>query len=94
MSAEFESLVRPFVDGSTSPAQTYYEPGQIGVPNVILRLGRSGTGKVLTGSYQNTVTTYMTKYVTERKGAFSGAHHSQFVGKFGAGIIGQPFGAQ
>jgi hypothetical protein len=90
--SEFESLVRPFQTNDITPAQTYYEAGQIGVPNVILRLGRSGSGKTLTGSYNQNATFYMTKYETERKAKFKGQHHSQFVGKFGQGIIGQPFG--
>ena len=94
MSQDFESLVRPFQTSDSSPAQVYYQPGQIGVLNVILRIGRSASGKVLTGSYTAHETTYMTKYVTERKTAFGGAHHSEFVGKFGAGTIGQPFGEQ
>ena len=90
--SELESIVRPFQSGNVTPAQTYFVPGQIGVPNVILRLGRSGAGKTLTGSYNQTATFYMTKYETERKQPFRGAHHSQFIGKFGQGIIGAPFG--
>jgi hypothetical protein len=93
VSGELESLVRPFQTGEITPAQTYYQPGQIGVPNVILRIGRSASGKVLQGNYNFTETHYMTKYETERKTPLAGAHHSQFVGKFGQGIIGSPMGS-
>jgi hypothetical protein len=62
MSQEFETLVRPFQTNDITPAQTYYLPGQIGIPNVVLRLGRGGSGKVLTGSYSYSATFYMTKY--------------------------------
>lgn len=93
MSGEFESLVRPFQTGEITPAQTYYAPGQIGVPNVILRIGRGGSGKTMTGSYSYQQSQYCTKYETERKTPFKGAHHSQFVGKFGQGVIGHPMGS-
>jgi len=63
MSQEFESIVRPFQDNRITPAQTYYQPGEIGVRNVILRIGRSGgSGKVITGSYSYSATFYMTKH--------------------------------
>ena len=62
MSTEFEALVRPFQSNEVTPSQTYYMPGQIGVPNVILRLGRGGSGKILTGSYSYTQTFYCEQY--------------------------------
>jgi hypothetical protein len=46
----------------------------------------------MTGSYSVSESYYMTKYETERKTPFKSAHHSQFVGKFGQGVIGQPMG--
>jgi hypothetical protein len=92
MSTEFESLVRPFQSANITPAPTVYTPGQIGVPNVKMQLGRSGSGNAMTGSYSVSETYYMTKYETERKTPFKSAHHSQFVGKFGQGVIGQPMG--
>jgi len=95
MSQEFESLVRPFQSNDVTPAQTYYMPGEIGVPNVILRIGRSGSGKVLTGNYSYTETHYMTRYRTERSSF--GANPAQqkyyrFTGEFGEGVIGKPLG--
>ena len=66
MSNDFESIVRPFQAGQVTPAQTYYLPGQIGVPNVVLRLGRGGSGKVLTGSYSYTATFYCVKWEQEK----------------------------
>ncbi len=41
MSTELESIIRPFQDKRTTPAQTYYTPGQIGVPNVVLKIGQA-----------------------------------------------------
>jgi hypothetical protein len=66
MSQEFETLVRPFQTNDVTPAQTYYVPGQIGVPNVILRLGRGGSGKVLTGNYSYSATFYCVKHEVEK----------------------------
>lgn len=66
MSNDFESIVRPFQTNQITPAQTYYLPGQIGVPNVVLRLGRGGSGKVLTGSYSFTETKYCVKHEVEK----------------------------
>ena len=68
MSTELESIIRPFQTGAVTPAQTYYQPGQIGVPNVILRIGRSGGGgKILTGSFSQSATFYCVKYENESK---------------------------
>ena len=66
MSQDLESIVRPFQTNDVTPAQTYYEPGQIGVPNVILRIGRGGSGKVMTGSYSANESNYMTKYENQK----------------------------
>ena len=88
MSTEFESFVRPFQTNDVTPAQTYYPPGTLGVPNVILRIGRNGSGKVMNGSYSANETHYMAKYETEQKGAKQKTHHSAFVGKFGQGTVG------
>ena len=67
MSAELESLIRPFQSNDVSPAQTYYTPGQIGVPNIILRIGRSGGGgKTLNGSNSASASYYCKKYESER----------------------------
>lgn len=94
MSTEFESFVRPFQTNNVTPAQTYYMPGEIGVPNVILRIGQSGSGKTLTGNFSYSESIYMSKYETERKTppGRKTQHHSQFVGKFGQGVIGKPMG--
>ncbi len=68
MSNEFESLVRPFQNNDVTPSQTYYKPGQAGVPNVVLRIGRGGGGgKTLGGSFQNTVSCYCTRAETEKE---------------------------
>jgi hypothetical protein len=66
VSTELESIIRPFQSGNVTPAQTYYLPGQIGVPNVILRIGRGGGGgKTLSGSFSQTATFYCVKYENE-----------------------------
>ena len=66
MSREFETLVRPFQTNDVTPAQTYYVPGQVGVPNVILRIGRGGSGKVLTGSGSYSASFYCDGSETEK----------------------------
>jgi hypothetical protein len=96
MSNELESIIRPFQSNDITPPQTYFMPGEIGVPNIVLRIGRGGGGggKTLQGSYQQTATFYMTKYETERVASpFRSSHHSQFIGKLGQGVIGKPMGS-
>jgi hypothetical protein len=66
MSQDLESIVRPFQTKEVTPAQTYYAPGQAGVPNVILRIGRGGSGKVLTGSYSYSASFYCDGSETEK----------------------------
>jgi hypothetical protein len=92
MSHNLESIIRPFQNNQVSPSQTYFEAGEAPPENVVLEIGKSGSGKVLTASNSATVSTYMTKYETERKTPLGGAHHSDFVGQFGQGVIGAPMG--
>jgi hypothetical protein len=66
MTSDLESIVRPFQTNQITPAQTYYAPGQVGVPSVILRIGRGGSGKVLTGSYSYTASFYVDGSETEK----------------------------
>jgi hypothetical protein len=66
VSNDLESIVRPFQTNQITPAQTYYAPGQVGVPNVILRLGRGGSGKMLTGSFSYTASIYVDGSDTEK----------------------------
>lgn len=68
----FESIVRPFQDLGVSPPQQYFPVGQVGIPPVIVRAGRSGGGRVLNGSFSSTQTTYMTRYDNEKKNATFG----------------------
>ena len=73
MSTELESIIRPFQTGNVTPAQTYYLPGQIGVPNVILRIGRGGGGgKTLSGSFSQSASFYVKKYEVESQQGDSG----------------------
>jgi hypothetical protein len=61
-----ESIVRPAQSDVTLP-QPYYTPGQIGVPNVILRLGRNGGGsKTLNGSVSISVSSYCERHENEK----------------------------
>lgn len=59
MSTELESLVRPFQTNEITPSQTYYNFGDIGVQNVVLQLGRGGSGKTMTGSYSYSASFYV-----------------------------------
>lgn len=69
MSNELESIVRPSQALDYAPAKTFYNPGQVGVPNTRLQIGRGGSGKVLNGSFSATTSYYMTEYVNEQKDA-------------------------
>ena len=66
MSVEFESLVRPFQTNDVTPAQTYFVPGQIGVPNLRLNSGRSGQGKTFHSSISIKTTYYCHQYENEK----------------------------
>ena len=69
MSNDLESIVRPNQTLDYAPAKTYYNPGQVGVPNTRLQIGRGGSGKVFNGSYNATTSYYMDQYVNEQKDA-------------------------
>lgn len=73
MSNDLETIVRPSQTGDFAPAKVYYVPGQIGVPNTRLQIGRSGSGKVLNGSYNANASHYMTQYANEKKTADFGS---------------------
>ncbi len=67
--SDLEQIIRPFQSGQVAPPQQYFNAGQVGVPPVILRFGRGGSGKVLNGSVSITVSSYMTQYVNEKSKA-------------------------
>jgi hypothetical protein len=67
--SELEQIIRPFQDGRVATPQQYFQQGQVGVPPVVLRFGRSGQGRVLNGSISYSQTFYMTQYVNEKKTA-------------------------
>lgn len=90
--ADLESIIRPFQNNQITPSQTYFEAGETAQPNLTLAIGKGGSGKVMTGSNTATASHYMTQYETERKTPLGGAHHSDFVGQFGQGVIGAPMG--
>lgn len=69
MSNELESIVRPSQALDYAPAKTVFNPGQVGVPNTRLQIGRGGSGKMLAGSFSATTSYYMTQYVNEQKDA-------------------------
>lgn len=64
--SNLEQIVRPFVSGQVSPAQQYFQLGQAGVPPLVLRFGRTASGKTLSGSYSYNGSFYMTTYVNEK----------------------------
>ena len=65
--SNLEQIIRPFQDGRVSPPQQYFQQGQVGVPPVILRFGRGGSGKLLNGSVNYSQTFYCTSYIIEKK---------------------------
>lgn len=69
MSNDLESIVRPSETLDYAPAKRFFNPGQVGVPNTRLQIGRGGSGKILSGSFSATTSYYMTQYVNEQKDA-------------------------
>jgi hypothetical protein len=67
LSNDLEVIVRPSETLDYAPAQVYYNPGQVGVPNTRLQIGRDGSGKTLTGSFTANQSNYMTQYANEKK---------------------------
>ena len=67
--SDLEQIIRPFQDGRVSVPKQYFQAGQVGVPPVVLRYGRGGSGKVLNGSISFSQTYYMTQYVNEKRQA-------------------------
>lgn len=65
MSANFESLVRPF-ESEVSQPTPYYTPGQLTAPIIVLRYGRGGGGKVLNTSISATTTSYCERHEVEK----------------------------
>lgn len=62
----FESIVRPFVGEDTTPKRGVASIPEV-VPNVILMIGMSGSGKTMNGSYSASTTLYTKKYPKEAK---------------------------
>ncbi len=74
MSNDLEVIVRPSQSLDYAPAKVYYTPGQIGVPNTVLRYGRrGGSVKSLSGSVSLGETHYMTQYANEKEDADFGS---------------------
>lgn len=68
MSNDLEIIVRPSQTLDYTPAKAYYAPGQVGVPNTVLRIGRrGGSVKSLNGSISATATYYMSNYASEKE---------------------------
>lgn len=68
--SSLEQIIRPFQDGRISPPQQYFQTGQVGIPPLVLRFGRSGgSGKTLTGSVSISISSYCTQYVNEKSQA-------------------------
>ncbi len=72
MSNDLEVIVRPSQTLDYAPAKVYFSPGQVGVPNTRIQIGRSGSGKTFGTSYSSTATYYMTQYVNEKANASFG----------------------
>jgi hypothetical protein len=68
LSNDLEVIVRPSQTLDYAPAKVYYQPGQIGVPNTVLRIGRrGGSVKSLNGSLSASATYYMANYASEKE---------------------------
>lgn len=67
--SELNNIVRPFQIEGVDPPQQFFPAGQASIPNVILRSGRSGKGRVFNGSASYGATFYVTQYVNEQKTA-------------------------
>lgn len=67
MSNDLEAIVRPSETTDYAPGKVYHTPGQIGVPNTVLQIGRGGKGKTFSGSGSYNATFYMTQYVNEKE---------------------------
>lgn len=65
MTNALETIVRP-AQSEVSVPQSYYTPGQLGVPNVVLRLGKGGGGKTLNGSISASVSSYVERFENEK----------------------------
>jgi hypothetical protein len=64
-----EDIIRPFQNGRVSLPQQYFQQGQVGVPPLVLRYGRSGSGRTLNGSSSYNQTFYCTAYINEKSTA-------------------------
>jgi len=62
----FETIVRPFTGEVTTPKPGVASIPQI-VPNVVVLVGASGSGKSMTGSFSSSTTLYTKKYPKEKK---------------------------
>lgn len=77
MSNDLEAIVRPSQTLDYAPARVYHNPGQVGVPNTVLRIGRTGgEPKVLRGSLTANASFYMTQYSNEKEQASFGSSGS------------------
>lgn len=66
MSQVLETIVRPAQSEVALP-QSYYLPGAVGVPNVVLKLGRGGGSiKTLNGSVSFSESGYCERYENEK----------------------------
>ena len=62
----FETIVRPFVGEQTAPKSGVASIPAV-VPNVVVIVGMSGSGKTMNGSFNSSTTLYTKKYPKEKK---------------------------
>ena len=70
--SDLENIVRPFQTDGVDPPQQFFPAGQPSVPNIIIRAGRSGSGRMFTESASFDASFYMTQYVNEQMQASFG----------------------
>lgn len=62
----FETIVRPFMGEETTPKPGVASIPAI-VPNVVIIVGMSGSGKTMNGTLNSSTTLYTKKYPKEKK---------------------------
>lgn len=66
MSSDLEIIVRPSQARDYTPGRVFYTPGQAGVPNTHLTIGKSGQGKMFNASFSVNVSYYVEQAVNEK----------------------------
>lgn len=66
MSNDLETIVRAPQALDYTPGRVFYMPGQAGVPNTHLMIGKSGQGKMFNASLSSNTSFYVEQAVNEK----------------------------